>query len=951
MEFVVFDLETTGLSAAEDEIIEIGAVHYMDGEVVEVFQTLIRPNHTIPAYIQSLTGISGQDIENAPTIEEALPKFLSFIAGKRLAGHNVGFDLGFLLKTCEDNGYDLPTSTDAIDSLLLARILIPIMKHYTLEHLAESFHLEESKFHRALADAHTTARIFEMLKNEALSYPYVTLQELSRLSGMLSEATANWFQSVAEERFSNYGNQLPSDCDMILHLAFHSGKFEDSKEEKQENSDISIKKKTLSEQSVDLLTGDHGLPRIFPGFEIREGQKQMTEAVANALSQDGHLIVEAGTGTGKSLAYLIPSAMYAIENDTRVVVSTHTIALQDQIEKRDFPTLKALLGDFVSFALLKGRSHYVCLRKLYAELQLITSETQKDEIVAFMILVCWLVKTSTGMKEELSLSGKMSDVWPRVQSDSETCLGKHCPFFKSCFYFQARAKAYEANVIVTNHSLVLSDLKADHNVLPKYSKLVLDEAHHLEDEATKHLGKEAHLGQCLNLISRLSRDNDKHGLIPETLRLYTDDTSVPERLMSSLQYLEEMLSDLRTQIDGAFTVLGELCGPMHTEQRIRKETYELDVWRTFELFLDKLLTESNHLAKMSTELSEFGENEEDTVKSSHFLDISGYLNQLIEQIQVLNDAKEPADNFVVWIEKNQSGARRQISLHSAPIDVAEILEKELFDKKDTVILTSATLSINNKFDYCIDRLGLRESFKEKHLSTLKVSSPFTMSDQAMLCVPTDVPELTKLDTASAALWLSDSLYQLAKISKGRMLVLFTSHAMLRATADKLREPIDTLSLKLFAQGMDGSRTHLINAFKKEANSILFGAQSFWEGIDLPGDELTTLVIIRLPFTPPNHPVAEARHERLQNLGKSPFMEQSLPEAVVRFRQGFGRLIRTVQDRGVVVVYDKRLITARYGQTFIRSLNGIKPTIGSEEQILHKISEFLHPHAGEGEGEV
>jgi ATP-dependent DNA helicase DinG len=942
VEFVVFDLETTGLSAVNDEIIEIGAIHYLDGEVIDTFQSLVRPVNSIPDYIQSLTGIHSQDIAKAPAIAAILPKFLSFIAGKTLAGHNAQFDLGFLLKACEDNGYNFPSTEDALDTLLLARVLLPRQNGYTLEKLSDRFQIEETGFHRSLADASITVKVMEKLMVEAISYPHVTLQEAARLAGCFSQTTASWFALAAEKRYAAFGNQLPTGCEVMLHMAFRSNLGTDSTEIQASGQNSERDQHSLSEKSLELLTGSQGLPRIFPGFEIRDGQRQMTEAVANALSDAGHLIVEAGTGTGKSLAYLIPSAIYAVRNEARVVVSTHTIALQDQIEKRDFPTLRALLGDSVSLALLKGRSHYICLRKLYTELQMISIGTLQDEIIAFMTLLCWIVKTPTGMKEELALYGKMNDVWQRVQSDSETCLGKHCPFFKSCFYFQARAKAYEADVIVTNHSLVLSDLKADHNVLPKYAKLVIDEAHHLEDEATKHLGQEAHLGQCLNLISRLARDNDRHGLIPEAMRSTAGDSTIPVRLQDNLRTLLEALPDIREEIEGAFYSLGELCGPSHGEQRITDETYQLPVWKVFEMHLDSLKTQTQRLKKASTLFSEFGESEEDTAKSSRFMDISGYLNQLLEQTGVLFGTREPMDNYVVWIENGNYGQRKQISVHCAPVDVARILEQDLFGKIETVILTSATLSVNERFDYVINQLGLRESSQKDSLSTLTVRSPFHLSTQAMLCVPTDVPELAKLNSESAAAWLGDSLYQLAKVCKGRMLVLFTSHAMLRATAEQIRKPLESMQIKLLAQGIDGSRTHLLRAFKDEPDSVLFGAQSFWEGIDLPGDELTTLVIVRLPFTPPNHPVTEARHERLQKTGHNPFMEQSLPEAVVRFRQGFGRLIRTSHDRGVVVVYDKRLITARYGRTFVKSLTDIKPVVGTEKEILRKISDFLNP---------
>lgn len=950
---MVFDLETTGLSPAADDIIEIGAVRLVDGVITESFSSFVRCEATLCDEIVTLTGITDRDLQDAPDLEDVLPRFLGFIQGAVLCGHNVDFDLSFLLAACDKLGYDLPTEVDALDTCALARVLLPTLAEHRLNDLAQHYSLRADTFHRAAADAATTAQLLSALRASALALPYVTLQQLERMSSLFSARTGEWIGAISDERYRVHGAALPEGVTSIQQLAFFADiggavpaekgipDSEQASDERLESSrdGYADKVSQVRRQAVHLLDADSPLQAVMTGFEVRPGQRQMVDAVSAAFEGDSHLVVEAGTGTGKSLAYLIPAALYAKSTDSRVVVSTHTIALQDQIQSRDFPVLRRVVDEDLSLAVLKGRTHYVCMRKLHQEVRVAGIGTTKDDLLGYMTLLVWLTMTQVGNREELPLQGKLPEIWPRIQSETESCINKRCPFFKPCYYFRARAKAFDAHVVVTNHSLVFSDLKADHRVLPKYDKLVLDEAHHLEDEATKHLGSEVYLLQCLSLFGRLSRDGGKHGVVPELLTRLSGSDAKGVSAVPALETMSRILPSLRDLVERAFQTLTHLVPAGAAEQRFTPAVEGTPDWQQFLHQCDDMLDLTSELAKAQADLAESAERETDTELQGRLFDAHGFLYELLGHVQTLCSTSDLSDEWVTWIERSVV-SRQHLAIHRAPIDVATILSSTLFDNKASVVLTSATLSVEGSFNHLKDRLGLTGADADGRLMTLSVPSPFDFPKQAMLCVPTDVPDLPKMSAEEAAVWLTDSLYQLAKASGGRLLALFTSHAMLRATAQALREPLQSAGLRLFAQGIDGSRSRILEAFRTEPKSVLLGAQSFWEGIDLPGDQLTTLVIVRLPFSPPTHPVTEARNQRLEAEGKSAFWTASLPDAVVRFRQGFGRLIRTVSDRGVVVVYDKRIVTTKYGNAFVKSLPGVRPVVLPEQQVVQKVRAFL-----------
>jgi ATP-dependent DNA helicase DinG len=939
LNYVAIDVETTGLNATTDEIIEVGGVRVVGGEIADTFHRLFKPSRPLSDEIVALTGITNSMLQDAASIEDVLPELLNFIGDEPIVAHNAEFDISFLQQTCERQGLSLRRA-DGLCTLMLSRVLLPTLTSHRLAGIAAHCGIETGASHRALDDATTCARLLEKLEQAARQLPLLVLQHLTQMAGLLSEVTADWFIRQSESVMREKGDDIPDTCEVRDGLVYSlSGMPNAAGPSQARENNSSGHGEPIGAQARAILATGGKLSEMLAGYEAREGQLQMVEQVANAFDDGKHALIEAGTGTGKSMAYLIPAALYAKQTGQRVAVSTHTIALQDQIEQRDFPTLQKIFDDKLTLAVQKGRNHYVCMRKVKAEAAQLSFISPKEDIENLMSLLVWLVNTKEGVREELTGSVVKRAIWARVQSETDTCINKRCPFFRPCYYFRAKTRGQMADIVVTNHSLMLADIKADHRVLPKYEALIIDEAHHLEEQATKHLGGEVHAAQLAFLSYRLTRDKGKTGILPELLTYFQNTQSMPLAMEERLHKAQEWIDEIHRQAEVAFQYLGALVPYGRNEQRLTDELREHPDFLRFSECMSSLRAPLAALAELGRSLQEWSKQAATDEEAGRIVDAAGYLDQWLQGVRLLEEMTVANPEMVAWVERR--GAQRpRYSLHTAPIDVSDTLQRTLFEPMERIILTSATLSIKGRFDYTVAQLGLRNSAENEKLLTANVPSPFNFARQARLCVPSDVPELAKMSSADAAAWLGDSLYQLAIASEGRMLTLFTSHQMLRDTATLLRDPLRQQNIAVFAQDIDGSRTAMLDAFRKNPRSVLLGAQSFWEGIDLPGDQLTTLVIVRLPFAPPSHPVTEARHERLTANGKSPFWIASLPEAVVRFRQGFGRLIRTRQDKGVVVVYDKRIITQRYGQTFIQSLSGVRPFVAPEQEVLKHVKGFL-----------
>ncbi len=620
-------------------------------------------------------------------------------------------------------------------------------------------------------------------------------------------------------------------------------------------------------------------------YEARPQQIEMARAVADALEANRHLIVEAGTGVGKSLAYLVPLILHAKRTGTRALVSTHTIALQEQLIGKDLPLLQARLGVPFRATLVKGRMNYLCLRRLAR------ARNHQRELFAEGIaeelerIRAWADATEDGSVQELRRQPS-AEAWNAVCAEHGNCMGTKCPERKRCFLQRARAQMHDADLLVANHHLLFSDLalrREGAGFLPDVAAAVMDEAHTVEDTASEHLG------------IRLSPYAFEHWL----RRLFAPDTG--KGLLGYLRAgpaaqtvtrLWDAVADLFHEVPRAAGLSAResqktVPGPLAVASEVPDLLREL----------------SGRLGTLIEELEDQDEESRSELRGlrSQGMGLGGMLEAFLGQL---------VPDQVYWI--GREGKRRQPVLHSAPIEVAPILRAALFGQVPSVILTSATLAVGGQMEYFRDRLGAGEE-----CPMLCLGSPFDHARQMRLHVATNAPDPKDKEAFAAA--VAQGVLRWSLKTRGRAFALFTSDELLKRTAETLRGPLEQAGLTLLAQGENMGRRTMLETFRRNEGFVLFGLDSFWMGVDVRGDALSNVILTRLPFAVPDDPLVAARLKRIQERGGDPFKEYSLPEAVLKFRQGFGRLLRSQTDEGIVVVLDSRLLTKWYGRIFLRSL--------------------------------
>ena len=603
-----------------------------------------------------------------------------------------------------------------------------------------------------------------------------------------------------------------------------------------------------------------------PNYEFRDGQLQMAEAIASALAEKKHLIVEAGTGTGKTLAYLVP----AILSGKRVVISTGTKNLQEQLFFKDVPFLERHLGPLrVSY--MKGRSNYACRQKIYdAEKEPVLQGL--EEVADFEIIRQWEKTTETGDRAEIKTLPENSTVWGKIDARSDLCTGQKCPQFERCFITLMHQRAQESDIVIVNHHLFFADLavKGDERgaIIPDYAAVIFDEAHEVEDTAGQYFG-----------VSVSSYQFDE---------LARDVTGLAHRKQFGSAELDRILMTLGERSAHFFTLFGTRFGA--GEGRTSFRSHDAFLEENEEAYRDVLY--ALELVALQLELLKAAPDE------------SGLLVARARDIaRRLEFWMESADRrYVYWIERRGRGT----FLQATPIDVAQVLDQKLFDVVDSVVLTSATLAVAGEFEYTKERLGLRSA------RTLIVPSHFDYPHQALLYVPQTLPDpRSPAFTAAAA----SEIVELLELSRGRAFVLFTSYQQMRLVYDRVSLEV---SYQTLLQGT-GPRSALLEEFRSTPHAVLFATSSFWQGVDVPGEQLSCVIIDKLPFAVPSDPVVEARIAAIRNDGGDPFSGYQVPQAAIALKQGFGRLIRSRSDRGVLALLDNRITKTRYGQIFFDSL--------------------------------
>jgi len=691
-------------------------------------------------------------------------------------------------------------------------------------------------------------------------------------------------------------------------------------------------------------------------YEYREEQSGMMEVVVKAFNDQHVALIEAGTGTGKSLAYLIPAISWSILNRERVVISTNTINLQEQLIGKDLPLLMRLEGLDCNAVLVKGRSNYLCLRKLGVareEKQLLLESGPADELEE---IIQWSEKTSDGSLADLSFIPRAEN-WERVCAEADQCTRLHCLFYERCFFYKARRAASSAHLLVVNHHLLMADLSVRNRaesydgpaVLPRFHRVVVDEAQHLEDVATEYLGFRLTKYALLKVLWRLQSTRESgRGLLPflsTKLRSDRDAGELFERITVSLIPERHALEE---RINAAFERLAsDMARHCHESGdsengatlRITPEMRGSPLWgETLCPVIEELLGQiESFSASLRQFLTLFEALPERTKKllEPACVEIGAMRRRLADSMQCFSFFMEEGEDYCRWLELKMSKRGSRISLCAAPMEVSKGLREALYDRFGTVVMTSATLTVATSFAYFRNRLGL-DGLEEGRLECVALPSPFDYLSQALVAAPRGIAEP---DSAGYKDMLAAAIGEAVTISKGRAFVLFTSYRLLDELHGRLSPRLAESGITALKQGSD-HRTALLNRFRREKAAALFATDSFWEGVDVKGEALECVIITRLPFRVPSEPVQQARMESIEKAGGDPFLDYSVPQAVIKFRQGFGRLIRHRDDVGVVLILDSRVHTRRYGRLFLESLPPSSIRTGDVGTILSEMKSFF-----------
>jgi DNA polymerase-3 subunit epsilon/ATP-dependent DNA helicase DinG len=692
------------------------------------------------------------------------------------------------------------------------------------------------------------------------------------------------------------------------------------------------------------LSPDADIARALDGYEARHEQVRMARLVSQTLSDGGQLLLEAGTGTGKGLAYLLPAGLYALRGNRRVVVSTATTTLQDQLFEHDLPLVeRGLRGEQpLRATVLKGRANYLCLQRW--QMLLHAGDLSPADRMLLIKTLFWLPRTATGDRAELRLSAAEEEAWQRLTAIAEACTPLRCAYHRIgvCFLARARRAAEESHIVIANHALLLSDLASRSRVLPDYDALVVDEAHHLEDEATQQLGWRLGERELLNRLERLSSPGlAGGGALGEALALIgaANAPGIQPALRQTQARAERAAAQLGAAIrrfyEGLLRLVEDpellVASGDDAALRITAAVRAGSGWQELEHVWAQAVEHVQAVEPTIVELVAELEALPGASEAARDLaaELGGHLDYWRDVRRRLHACvHQPSPAMVHWI--SGGGRYRTVWLNAAPIEVATLLRDRLFASPEAVVLVSATLAIGGSFDYVKRRLGLDEA--DAHA----LGSPFDYQRAALLYVPNDLPDPTQTGYQAS---IERTIFDVVTRLQGRTLVLFTSRAHLRNTYQALREPLAAQRIKLLAQGIDeASRTRLLESFRRGSRVVLFGTNAFWEGIDVVGEALSCVMVTRLPFAVPTDPVYAARAEQFED----PFGEYAVPQAVLRLKQGFGRLIRARTDRGAVVVLDRRVVTRFYGQVFLRSLPSCSVKQGPAARAGSEVAAWLTP---------
>ncbi len=881
---VAFDLETTGLSARRNRICEVGAVKFdTSGTVLDRYGSFANPAQPIPVPIQRLTGISDDMVQDAPPPFRVVEELDDFSKNAWFVGHGVPFDVSF----CEAEHPGMFHDRVVLDTVDIARIVMPRLDRYSLTSLTALLAVEHDQPHRAWSDAEATMELFMVLCAVAKRLPSEVFEELRALARTgATEQLSHFFEWIASCPSAAFDHvripRLEPELPAVPHPVHPSSS------------------RTVQDV-VDAALGPEGALSELDRYEYRPEQIEMAHAVSQACERGQSLVVEAGTGTGKTLAYLAPVLAACMKQSVRAVIATHTIALEHQLMDSDLPLARALLDAPLTIALLKGRSNYLSRYQLHHAVEALLRGTfpqhvAKDLWARFLMrMTVWESETTFAERSELHLSHEENQIWPLVaaEGESDSRLTRAEDIREDGHYVEhARAHALAADVVVTSHALLVVDALRDHALLGDFQMLVIDEAHHLEDVATDQLTVMLDLTAALrkwkgSAVKLLPPSMETaSGTIIHALELATNAARQVARATPS----SDTGSGIRARVPAGEPSSSQLSQLSDQLQIVRTTSREL-------------------LAGVEETPLPFPEDPESDM-------LVATLRMLVE---TTSRWEEPGDHHVRWIELSDSSVRCAI----APTSVQDDLQ-ELMDHPATTILTSATLSVGGTFTFFRERAGLANVHE---LIVDRTDRDFL--SHASCCIVKDIPPY---DAKEYEEQFASLCVDIARELKGHCIVLFTSYTALRRCHQRIADTLEREEIAVLGQSVDGTLYQIVQNFRANPRAILLGTGAMWEGIDLPGNVAKCVIVAKLPFPVPTDPLHQARSEQY----RSPFMQYFLPLAALRLKQGFGRLVRSEHDRGVVVIADSRIRTKEYGRAFLATL----PAVAVVEEDVADVAAYV-----------
>lgn len=912
--YAIVDIETTGHSPAKgDRMIQFAVVFVRDWKIQSTYSTFIQPGKKIPFFIQDLTNISDKDVKDAPVFEDVAGDIYDMLEDCVFVAHNTNFDLSFVQAEFKRIGFPL-WKGKKMDTVELSRLLFPTSFSYKLQDITQERGIELTNAHRADDDAYATAELFIECMKEIEKLPMQTLQHIHKRSFHLKyDISSLFFEALQKKRVMSKHDELN----------LYKG--------------IALRKKQIQKDPVDStiyypetknqkrLMFSEGLQ----DFKERDGQFQMMDAIWQTFQTQNELAIEASTGIGKTLSYLIPSYFHAKKQGKKVLISTYTSHLMEQLYEVEVPKLEAIVNGKVNVAILKGARHYLDLHR-FEELLRAEDESYDDTFAICQILV-WLTRTQTGDVGELNVSSGGQFFLDKVRKNAFSIKSSEINVHD--FHSYALAQSQQADLLITNHAMLFTDKHRLEPLLTNaITSFVIDEAHQFVQAANARDERIFSYTQWKYVFGQLGTREQE--------QLTSSFARVLERQGVQVSNTFEELDRVYTQCSDKFdeavlslvqNVNRKKTAKSHSKQTILLEELELDYavlnevyhylqrWLTLaEKLLERISLsqlESSHSEKLIVAEWQYWLNEM-KIKTGEWVDI--FLSSTTE--------------YSVWIELDRRSVPGSLHVYKKPIDSTWAV-KEIFDEwrgKAGIIWTSGTLSVPGNSRFIVNQLGLPENVQIKTYSAAR-----DFYQGANLFIVDDMPDIQHVSQSDFIEAVADAVIQTVLVTEGRCFVLFTSQDMLRKTVDLIQDTNLLEDYMLFAQGMtSGSRMKLLKSFQRFSKSVLFGTNSFWEGVDVPGDALSAVIMVRLPFSSPEEPIFKTQADRLTKQGINSFTALSLPEAILRFRQGFGRLIRSSMDRGVFIVLDRRIESKSYGKEFIRALPDIPvKKVSLEDMVL------------------